>query len=53
MLEPHQNDVDLDPALAPAPNTILRLIRSKIKKFIHFDAAPAPEGAPEPAPENK
>jgi hypothetical protein len=42
MLEPHQNDVVLSPALT----TILRLI-SKIKKCIHFDAAPA--GAQEPA----
>jgi hypothetical protein len=47
MLEPHQNDVVLSTALAPALTTIIRLILSQIKKFIHFDAALAPAGAPE------
>jgi hypothetical protein len=30
-----------------APAHILRLILSKIQKFLHFDAAPAPPGASE------
>jgi hypothetical protein len=48
-------DAVLSTAPAPAPTPILKLILKKIilKKFIHFDAAPALAGALEPAPENK
>jgi hypothetical protein len=45
--------VFLASALTPAPAPFLRLILSKINKFIHFDAGPAPAEAPESVTENK